>query len=192
MYDFDKLFSYKTKNGEIKAPSFKNLSHEKIGSLDDLRAEISRLINPKTNPLCEQYKTKAYIGCDSQNHGHYRVFTTVVCILWQDKFDDNSGHGGVGFYVNVREPSSNFHSMREHLVKEAVYICSLAMEVVDWFNYYDVNLKPQVDINSKEEEASFKVLKEVIGYIQAHGFECDVKPDAFVATHVADRIARRG
>ena len=124
------------------------------------------------------------VGSDSQQHGTEIVYITVIVLHRQ-------GRGGNLFYSKHSFSSEKYLPLSTRLLKETEYTVEILKRiensiVVDLIGRK--NLSAHVDAGQNGE--SRKMLEACIGWIVSLGFDCASKPEAFVASHVADRYTK--
>lgn len=120
-----------------------------------------------------------YIGTDSKTMQQTKFSTVLVCYT--------PGQGGVILRRSRRE--AKIHSLQERLWKEAWYSVQLAMEVGELLKP-DVDIEIHLDVNSNELHRSGKYAPALVGLVTSQGFSCRIKPEAWCATSIADRLVR--
>lgn len=126
---------------------------------------------------------KFIVGGDSQFHKSFVTYTHVfVCI--------REGKGGFGYFRNINDTNIKI-SRQQRLFKETYDSVDVAM----WLNPMLETLGFQVDqihcdINSNPKYLSYDMITQVIGYVQAMGFEGVAKPHAWAAMEIADRYSK--
>lgn len=130
----------------------------------------------KINDGCE-----VSIGSDSQMVSGNWLFATVVCLHWP-------GHGGTYFFTRGKKEKSSFSSLGERLMSE-VYS---SVMIADQIRQLRPNLKINVhaDIASSPIAKSNRFAKIAESYIAGMGFCPSIKPDAWAAASVADKLIR--
>lgn len=132
------------------------------------------------------------VGCDSSS-GEEPHFPVVVAIL-------RKGEGGRFFLKKVKYPSSvnkKFVNWRTRILEEVLLSCDLALFLRD-----DFQKKVQAINNEKlryqfryihadigENGQTKDMVKELTGLIRGNGFEPKIKPEAYIASVVADRYS---
>ena len=121
-----------------------------------------------------------YIGTDSRNTQHTKFSTVLVAYT--------PGRGGVILRRNRRE--RKIESLGERLLREAFYSVELAIAASSLLPR-QVSIEIHLDINSNARHKSHQYLTAVVGLVSAQGFDYRVKPDAWCATCIADRVVKR-
>lgn len=133
----------------------------------------------------------AYIGCDGQNLG--KSHTSFVQCVALHKFDASGiGKGGRVYYI--RHLEKRYFNRQQRLLREAEISVNLAQKLEPLFTELDVPFEVHADVNSvpgkNKENKSNEVHDAVKGWIESMGWVCRTKPQAFVASIVADRHTR--
>lgn len=123
------------------------------------------------------------VGCDSSS-GKEPSFPVAVVIL-------RVGEGGRFFLKRVNYEDKKFYNWRERVLEEVMLSCDLALllkerlEQVKLDNYQLRYIHADIGKNGQTKD----MIKEVAGLIKGNGFEPKIKPEAYVASTVADRYA---
>jgi predicted RNase H-related nuclease YkuK (DUF458 family) len=120
-----------------------------------------------------------YVGSDSHILGGHCVFATVVA-AWRP------GQGGRFFYTRDTSKASNFFHLQKRLTEEAFRSIDVASEIRD---SYGREAEVHLDLNTERYRSS-KYTKELTAIVEGHGFKCQVKPEAWVSSTLADKSAR--
>jgi len=133
----------------------------------------------------------AYIGTDGQNLGN-RGTSFVQCVAIH-KYDDCAiGKGGRVFYI--RHIERRYENRQRRLLREAEIAINLAQKLEPLFTELEIPFEVHADVNSyagpNGENKSNEVHDAVKGWVESFGWICRTKPDAFVASIVADRHTR--
>lgn len=120
---------------------------------------------------------KIYVGTDSQNIGASTIYATVIVF-------HNSGKGGHVLFSKQVLPKITDRWTR--LWKEVEFSIEAAeqfkVEGVPNVEYIDLDLNPDPKYKSNQ------VLRSAIGYVESMGYKARVKPNAMIASCVADNI----
>ena len=126
------------------------------------------------------------VGCDSSS-GKEPHFPVVIVIL-------RKGEGGRFFLKKIAYQNRKFYNWKERILEEVFLSCQLAL-------FFREDLEKKREILSQAVNYQFRyihadvgengqtkdMIKEVVGLIRGNGFEAKIKPEAYVATTVADR-----
>ena len=121
-----------------------------------------------------------YVGTDSQHDKNRTQFVTVLVI-------HNPGHGARAFYTVESQP--RIRSLRERLLKEVWMSVQFAIEINDFIDEGS-KLEVHVDANPNTKFKSSAYVKELSSLVVSQGFACMLKPDAWAAMHVADKLVK--
>ena len=133
----------------------------------------------------------AYIGVDGQNLGS-RGTSFVQCVAIHHYDDCATGKGGRVFYV--RHIERRYNNRQQRLLREAELAIKLGQKMEPLFSELDIPFEVHADVNSyagiNNKNKSHEVHDAVKGWIESMGWVCKTKPEAFVASIVADRHTR--
>jgi len=132
------------------------------------------------------------VGCDSSS-GEDPHFPVAVAVL-------RVGEGGRFFLKKVRYPKSQnrrFIHWRNRILQEVLLSCDLALYLRENFQNKIKELSSQnlryqfryihADIGANGQTKD--MVKELTGLIRGNGFEPKIKPEAYIASVVADRYS---
>lgn len=122
-----------------------------------------------------------HIGTDSQQNKFKTEFVTVVVI-------HDVGKGGRAFYTVESVP--RIKSLRERLLKEAWLSVQLGLEMTDMVSEMS-QLMVHIDANPNTKFKSSAYVKELTALVASQGFNYMIKPEAWVAMHVADHVVKK-
>lgn len=126
------------------------------------------------------------VGCDSSS-GDEPHFPVAVVIL-------RKGEGGRFFLKKIGYKNRKFYNWKTRVLEEVLLSCELALFLrenvenklkVNSFNYQFRYIHADIGENGQTKD----MIKEVTGLIRGNGFEPKIKPEAYVASTVADRYA---
>jgi uncharacterized protein len=128
-----------------------------------------------------------YIGTDSQVHRGKIHIATAVAFVRPSTRDLSQCSGGV-FYVKDKILRKDYPNLRMRMMLEAYRSIEVAMEVEQLFSgiihvHLDIGPNPR-----KSKTSAFKL--ELTGLVKGQGYEVAIKPDAWCASGVADRMCR--
>jgi predicted RNase H-related nuclease YkuK (DUF458 family) len=120
-----------------------------------------------------------FVGSDSHMLGGQWVFATVIAAYYP-------GKGGRFLYVRDQAKKSDFRHLQQRLTEEAMRSLTVANEIRDEFGR-----EPEVhlDLNTAVHKSS-KYVKDLTAMVGAYGFKCQVKPNSWVSSTLADKSAR--
>jgi hypothetical protein len=117
-----------------------------------------------------------HVGTDSKHRGFHTDFVTVIVVL-------DPGQGGRVFYRHER--ANRMRSLSQKLFREtelSVATAASLHEAIAW------RIVVHVDANEDQRHRSSKYVQALAGMVLGYGFEVQVKPDSWCATHVADYV----
>jgi predicted RNase H-related nuclease YkuK (DUF458 family) len=123
-------------------------------------------------------KQAVHIGTDSMQTGRLTRFVTVVVILTPRR-------GGRVAYT--RSSVRRIASLRERLLQEVWRSVSLGLELT---SLVPGELTVHIDANPVVTHKSSAHVQELVGLVVGQGFKAAIKPEAWAATHCADRVVR--
>lgn len=125
------------------------------------------------------HEIKVCIGTDSQVRGADTVFATVIVFI-------REGKGGLMF-INSKTEQQKM-SIRERMISEVGRSVTLAYELSEVWDEFDIDLEIHADINTDATFKSNVALKEAMGYIKGMGYIFKAKPNAFASSSCADKV----
>jgi len=125
-----------------------------------------------------QGQRKLFIGTDSKTVQHTKFSTVLVSY--------SPGHGGVLLKRSRRE--LKIASLQERLWKEAWYSVQLGLEITGRLRRAQIEI--HLDVNCDERHRSGVYAPALVGLVTSQGFAYRIKPEAWCATCIADRLVR--
>ena len=127
------------------------------------------------------------VGTDSQNFDATKIVSVIVMTC--------KGHGGIFFYdVTIQ---NKINDVRTKLFIETELSLKLATSLINILEsekysdlYLNTNFAIHVDADASDNGKTKALIPELIGWIKASGFECEVKPDSYAASSVADKLSK--
>jgi len=126
------------------------------------------------------------VGCDSSS-GEEPSFPVAVVVL-------RKGQGGRFFLQRIHYHQRKFYSWKQRILEEVLLSCDLALALKEALQEKGKDLGFHLNYQFRyihadvgEGGATRDMIKEVIGVIRGNGFEPKIKPEAYVASAVADR-----
>ncbi len=171
----------KTLQGHFFNPTRGNLTAEKV---------MEEMINYMLEKPEKFYDI--IVGCDSSS-GNEPHFPVAVAIL-------RVGEGGRFFLKKVKY-SSNFNkrfvNWRNRILQEVLLSCDFALFLRENFTKKIQKLKSKdfryqfryIHADIGENGQTKDMIKELTGLIRGNGFEPKIKPEAYIASVVADRYS---
>lgn len=129
------------------------------------------------------------VGCDSSS-GESPHFPVAVAIL-------RVGEGGRFFLKKIKYPPSfnkRFVNWKNRILQEVLLSCELALSLKEEFNKKVESLDEALNYQFRYIHADVgaggqtkDMVKELTGLIRGNGFEPKIKPEAYIASILADR-----
>lgn len=122
------------------------------------------------------------VGTDSQTYNYTKVVSVIALI--------KVGYGGKWFHTI--EMKGRPHSVREKLYYEASRSLDVAKRLTKFLYQEGLDFRVIVDVDMGESRSgkTYDLIKEIVGWVSAEGFECRYKPYSPVASTVADRVSK--
>ena len=153
---------------------FKNVGGNEY-TLKEMVTEVKRYIEMDQDQVYD-----LVVGSDSQYHGSNTVFVTAVII-------HRVGSGARFFYT--RRKINHDIDLCSRILEETHDSIKVMKEIETTDVLYLVN-NVAIHVDAGENGNSRKILKECIAFVHGFGYECQVKPNSCVASHVADRFTK--
>jgi len=128
------------------------------------------------------------VGCDSSSgvEPHFPVAVVVLRV----------GEGGKFFLKKIGYKNRKFFDWKTRVLEEVLLSCQLALHLREnfekklknspsSFNWQFRYIHADIGENGQTKD----MIKEITGLIRGNGFEPKIKPEAYVASTVADRYA---
>ena len=157
---------------------FYRLNNEKLGTFADLKNELFIKLN--SNPRNDPYTV--IIGTDSQDKNRTTAFSTSIVL-------HKTSRGAFGYYCkfNVKK----IESLNEKILTETSLSIQFAYAIIDLLDEFAHDFEIHVDANLNRKFKSSSVVSSAIGFVEAQGFKCEVKPKAWVASKVCDKKVKQ-
>ena len=128
------------------------------------------------------------VGTDSQNHSDTKIVTVVAIIC--------EGHGGIFF--NYTSRIDLIENIKEKLNHETGDSLITATELINVFEandeltelYIEAPISIHIDAGNSKKGKTYVLVKDLVGWVTATGFDCKIKPNSFVASSIADKISK--
>lgn len=162
---------------------FVSPTHGKIdlGQVPDLLLDFYEAGSPE-----QEYSI--IVGSDSQNFSYTKAVTVIAMV--------RHGHGGVFFYEITKMPL--LHDVRSKLYTETQSSLETAMALIDLLEgsdryaemYRACPISIHVDAGNSDKGKTAALIPEIVGWVKSLGYDCQVKPESFVASSIADKISK--
>jgi predicted RNase H-related nuclease YkuK (DUF458 family) len=164
-------------SGKFYNPTKGNLN------FDNVLAEIFSYIQEQP-----EHDYEIIVGCDSSS-GEEPSFPIAIVVL-------RKGAGGRFFLKKVKYHKRKFYNLHQRILEEVLLSCRLALILRERIEKEMLELSEPLDYQFRyihadvgENGATRDMIKEVVGLIKGNGFEAKIKPEAYVASIVADRFS---
>lgn len=154
--------------------TFRNIYGQEF-TLEEMTTDIQNYIGGD-----EDYTYSLIVGSDSLYKASSTVFVTAVII--------HRVGCGAKFYYTKRKIGHDIDICTRIL--EETYDSIKIMQQIERTDIAYLVSNCSIHIDAGENGDSRKILKECIAYVHGFGYECHTKPNACVASHVADRFTK--
>ena len=128
------------------------------------------------------------VGTDSQNHSSGTKIVTVISMICK-------GHGGIFFYES--EYRELISIIKQKLETETYISLETAKSLLDELDKEEYRilmdncpLSIHIDAGNAPNGKTRDLIRALTGWVHAMGYECEVKPDSYSASTIADRISK--
>ena len=122
---------------------------------------------------------EVFVGSDSQLASGVWIFASVICLYWP-------GKGGKYFFKRCKKNKSDYACLEDRLLSEVHSSVMIADEIRKTKPELLINV--HADIASSPANRSNKVAKVAQSYISGMGFCAAIKPNAWAAATIADKL----
>ena len=130
-----------------------------------------------------QDRFRIMIGSDSQAKLSNQQVTFVSAVIVH--------HVGKGarYYIH-REQQRHMYSLRQRMFTEAAYSLQIGGLLSEELHRRGADWSLEVHLDIGEKGATKQLIREIVAWIEANGYEARIKPDSFGASKVADRYTK--
>lgn len=130
------------------------------------------------------------IGTDSQTFADNTKIVEVIAVR-------RTGRGGIFFYNPNRIP--RVQTLREKIYEETSRSLQIAdgllidVECIledEGINIDELNIKLQIHCDIGKNGKTSELIKEIVGWVTASGYECLIKPESYTANSIADKYSK--
>jgi len=119
------------------------------------------------------------VGTDSEMSTDTSFITAIVL--------HRHGRGARYYWAAMRKP--RFATLRERIWQEAIFSISVAKSIVEELMKREVEGKRvHIHVDIGENGPTKSLIQEITGYVRGNGFDVFIKPEAYAASAVADRL----
>jgi len=130
----------------------------------------------------EKEELTLYIGTDSQEFN--KTITIATCIV----FYKNDGPKSSIFYFRDRVSRKYYKNLKTRMTMEAFQSVQVALEMSE---IYSGNIEVHLDIGSNEKRSkTFLFKNELEQIVMSQGYKCEVKPNSWASSTIADRLSK--
>lgn len=155
----------------------------------------SQMVNLMANYI-KQDSTASYeitVGTDSQCHEKTKIVEVIaVCRV---------GRGGIFFYhieymkkiedlrQKIYEETSRSLENAHGLLDE-IYLQIIRSDEDCDLDNLDIHFVVHCDIGRSRKSKTRVLVQEIMGWVEAEGFECVIKPDSYTASGIANKFSK--
>ena len=153
---------------KMHSPTYGNISFE------DMISKIKNFISKSPN---SEYNIS--VGTDSQNFDYTK--TVIVVSVYR------RGHGGIFFYdiKNVKR----INNLMQKLFYETSTSLEIAIKLLKAFEEEKINLGISIHVDAGNNGSTSKFIREITGWVNSYGFDCETKPNSYAASSIADILS---
>lgn len=127
------------------------------------------------------------VGTDSQNHDKTKIVSVIAVTC--------AGHGGIYFYeTNFIKRIDDVRAKLTEETQRSLELTNKLVEMLEQDEYKELRnscmISIHVDAGWSEKGKTRELIPMLVGWINACGYDCEVKPEAFVSSCIADRISK--
>lgn len=128
------------------------------------------------------------VGTDSQNFSETKFVSVIAAV--------SEGRGGIFFYeISHKAKIKDIRVKLHQEVQDSLMLADSLIEMImDNPKYSDMFMNCPISIHvdaGNAENCKTKVLiPELVGWIKSCGYEAQIKPEAFVASSIADKLSK--
>ncbi len=131
-----------------------------------------------------------FIGTDSQIIKGKIALVTCICLI-----KEGGGNNKI-FYVKEKFAKKDYQGLRSRMLLEAYKSIEAAMEIEKFVKnkltiHLDVgNDEDNITRSGEIKDNSARYNQELQFLVVSQGYQCDIKPDSWAASSVADRVVK--
>lgn len=127
------------------------------------------------------------VGTDSQNFDNTKIVSVVAVTC--------AGHGGIFFYeVNRIHRINDVRTKLTEETSRSLDIMTSLVEIMEGDEFKELrdnaSLAIHVDAGWSDTGKTKELIPMLVGWIKACGYDCQVKPESFASSAIADRISK--
>lgn len=161
-------------------PSYKSLLDRRLRKFHGEEVSYNEFV--KLAKEMELDGLNLYIGTDSQEF--FETVTVVTCIAFYKSGIQKSSI----FYFKDRIDRTSVPNLKSRMTMEAFQSIQVAMEMSD---IYSGEIEVHLDIGYNEKKSkTFLFKNELEQLVQSQGYKCEVKPNSWASSTLADRLTK--
>lgn len=127
------------------------------------------------------------VGTDSQNHDKTKIVSVIAVTC--------AGHGGIYFYETsfIKRIDDVAAKLTEE-TQRSLELANKLVALLEQDQYKDLRdcciLSIHVDAGWSKKGKTRELIPMLVNWINQCGYDCEVKPEAFVSSCIADRISK--
>ena len=136
-----------------------------------------------------EHEIEITIGTDSQNHSQTKIVEVIAV--------HSIGHGGIYFYYTefVRKISSIKEKIMEETSRSLInangFIDNVALELMNYdIDIDSLNLHFCIHCDIGHNGKTQTLIKDIVNWVHAMGYDCQIKPDSYAASGIANKITK--
>ena len=128
------------------------------------------------------------IGTDSQTHEFGTKIVTVISIICK-------GHGGIFFHqTNLCDPIRAVKQKLETETNISLQTAKALLDIMDDAQYRmlvdNCEFSIHIDAGNAPHGKTRDLIQGLTGWVHAMGYNCEVKPDSYAASTIADKLSK--
>ncbi|MCL6633178.1 MAG: ribonuclease H-like YkuK family protein [Alicyclobacillus herbarius] len=147
----------------------------------DIQEVVEELIHEAKSHPHDAFRV--IIGTDSQPKPQDQSVTFVSAVIFH-----RIGKGARYFVHRDRQPF--MRSLRQRMFAEAGYSLQLGAQLSEALKAQGCDWQIEVHLDVGEKGATKQLIREIVAWITASGYEARIKPDSYGASKVADRYTK--
>ncbi|CAA7600226.1 Bacteriophage KVP40, Orf299 [Acididesulfobacillus acetoxydans] len=155
-----------------------SITHGEV-SFEETYALIKAYLAPD-----EKGEYRVSVGADSQNFS----YTKIPIIIGIHKVQNNVGRGGI-FFSEIKRVK-RISNIRQKILYETNLSLDLAEKLRQRFAQDHIRNEIAIHVDAGFNGPTRDYIPEITGWVKACGFRCVVKPDAYIASSVANRLSK--
>lgn len=153
-------------------------------ALPEIPSKISLFYNRMKDYGCP---FRIIVGTDSQNFNYTKMVSVIAVVC--------EGHGGIFFHRITSQPIIKDVRSKLHIeTNESLSIATQLVDILEKPEYEELfincTFSIHIDAGHSDKGKTKELIPELVGWIKSCGYDCEVKPDSFVASSIADKISK--